>query len=82
MSVATEYGLGSARTDASRPREVIPVIASAVSRNVFEGSVPVLVQAPPSSGACRSTRATFLPNHAAAAAPFSPAGPLPMTTRS
>src|SRR5256885_7006926 len=49
---------------------------------VFDGSVPVFVQAPPRSGARRSTSATFLPKYAACAAPFSPAGPLPTTTRS
>src|SRR5947209_2733890 len=71
-----------ARTAASRPRDIIPVSASALSRMVFDGSVPVLVQAPPLSGAVFSTIATFLSKNAAWAAPFSPAGPLPMTTRS
>src|SRR5438270_813951 len=60
----------------------MPVRASALSRIVFEGSVPVFVQAPPTSGARGSINATFLPKYAACAAPFSPAGPLPRTTRS
>src|SRR2546430_6394784 len=81
-SVAPEYGFGIASTAASRPRDIIPVRASALSRMVFEGSVPVFVQAPPRSGARRSTSATFLPKYAACAAPFSPAGPLPRTSRS
>src|SRR5262245_62872526 len=42
---------------------------------------PVLATAPPRAGAC-STSATFLPKYAAFAAPFSPAGPEPITIRS
>ena len=38
-------------------------------------------EAPPGSGS-RSTSATLLPKYAACAAPFSPAGPEPITTRS
>ena len=82
ISVSAENGLGSESTAASRPREDMPVKASALSRSVLEGSVPVLVQAPPRCGARFSTIATRLPDQAACAAPFSPAGPLPMTTRS
>src|SRR5262245_17744217 len=59
----------------------MPERKSALSRSVFDGSVPVLAHAPPSSF-CISTSATRLPKYAACAAPFSPAGPLPMTTRS
>src|SRR5262245_38821014 len=43
--------------------------------------VPVLMPAPPRNGE-RSTSATRLPKYAAWTAPFSPAGPEPMTTRS
>src|SRR5215208_3688417 len=39
------------------------------------------MQAPPSSGS-RSTSAVLCPKYAACAAPFSPAGPPPITTRS
>ena len=51
------------------------------SRSVFDGNVPVWTAAPPGSGS-RSMRATRLPKYAAWAAPFSPAGPPPITTRS
>ena len=81
-SIAPDQGFGIARTPASSPRDIIPVIARALSRIVFEGSVPVFVQAPPRSGARLSTIATFFPKYAACAAPFSPAGPLPRTSRS
>jgi hypothetical protein len=64
-----------------KPRWRKPESASADSRSVFEGIVPVLTQAPPRIGS-RSMRATLLPNHAACAAPFSPAGPEPITMRS
>src|SRR5262245_43192989 len=63
----------------SRARK--PESASAVSRRVLLGSVPVLATAPPSSGLF-STSATRLPKNAAVSAPFSPAGPEPMTIRS
>src|SRR5262245_41067297 len=43
--------------------------------------VPVCTQAPPGAGSA-STRATRFLKYAACAAPFSPAGPPPMTTRS
>src|ERR1700759_5533223 len=54
---------------------------SAASRSPFDRSFPVCTLAPPSAGAF-STSATFLPKYAAWAAPFSPAGAEPMTTRS
>src|SRR5438552_17803196 len=82
ISVDAAYGLGSASTAASSPREAMPVSASALSRSVFEGSVPVLVQAPPRWGAAFSIIAVRLPKYAACAAPFSPAGPLPITIKS
>src|SRR5262249_40979678 len=53
----------------------------AVSRRVLDGTVPVLTAAPPRT-ASRSTSRTRLPKYAAWAAPFSPAGPDPITTRS
>ena len=57
-------------------------MARAVSRSALEGMVPVLAQAPPGT-ASFSTSATFLPEERGAAiAPFSPAGPEPMTTTS
>ena len=56
-------------------------IARAVSRSAFDGIVPVFADAPPGT-ASFSTSATFLPLNAAVTAPFSPAGPDPMTTTS
>ncbi len=56
-------------------------MASAVSRRVLLGRVPVLADAPPTSGLF-SIIATRLPNSAAAAAALSPAGPDPITTKS
>src|SRR6059058_4173990 len=82
ISVEAAYGLGSASTAASSPREAMPVSASALSRSVFDGSVPVLLQAPPRCGAAFSIIAVRLPKYAACAAPFSPAGPLPITIKS
>ena len=67
--------------DPYSPRWRKPEKYSAVSRSVFEVTVPVLRPAPRRYGA-RSTRTTCLPKYAACAAPFSPAGPEPMTTRS
>ncbi len=58
-----------------------PEIASAVSRRVLLGRVPVLVEAPPTIG-LRSMIAARLPNTAAAAEALSPAGPEPITIRS
>ncbi len=51
------------------------------SRRVFDGMVPVWMQTPPTIS-FRSTIATRFPNLAAAIAPFCPAGPDPITTRS
>jgi hypothetical protein len=56
-------------------------MARAVSRSAFDGIVPVFADAPPGT-ASFSTSATLLPPEAAATAPFSPAGPEPMTTTS
>src|SRR5215472_10578410 len=56
-------------------------MASAVSRRVLLGRVPVLALAPPTRG-LRSTIAARLPKAAAAAAALSPAGPEPITIRS
>src|SRR5215475_11924020 len=53
----------------------------APSRTVLVGIPPVLTAMPPGRG-CGSTRQTRLPKYAAWAAPFSPAGPAPITTRS
>ena len=64
---------------ASRLRACL--MARAVSRSAFEGIVPVFAEAPPGT-ASFSIRATFLPENAAWTAPFSPAGPEPMTTTS
>src|SRR5687767_7035898 len=64
-----------------RPRWRRPEKYSAVSRNVLEGTVPVFIPAPPGLGA-RSTTTTLFPKYAACAAPFSPPGPQPITTRS
>src|SRR5438105_4324088 len=64
-----------------KPRCRNPERCSADSRSVFDGIVPVLTLAPPRTGS-RSTMATRLPKYAACAAPFSPAGPEPMTMRS
>ncbi len=58
-----------------------PDSRTADSRSVLDGMVPVLTAAPPGLGA-RSIRQTFFPKYAACAAPFSPAGPAPTTTRS
>ncbi len=58
-----------------------PVRYNAASRSVLDGSVPVWTPAPPTAGAF-SMMATFFPKYAACAAPFSPAGPEPMTIRS
>src|SRR5437588_6549257 len=70
------------RSTASRkPRWRKPERCSADSRRVLEGMVPVLTEAPPRTTS-RSIRATLLPKYAACAAPFSPAGPEPMTMRS
>src|SRR5262249_16709133 len=51
------------------------------SRSVLLGIVPVCTHTPPIVR-FRSTMATFLRSLAAQIAPFWPAGPLPMTTRS
>ena len=51
------------------------------SRSVLLGIVPVCSETPPRR-APRSTMATFLRSLAAQMAPFWPAGPLPITTRS
>jgi hypothetical protein len=51
------------------------------SRSVFDGMVPVWRHTPPTIS-LRSMTATLLPSFAAAIAPFWPAGPVPMTTRS
>ena len=51
------------------------------SRIVFDGTVPVLMQTPPTMSR-RSTTAARLPSFAAAMAAFWPAGPEPMTRRS
>ena len=56
-------------------------MASAVSRRVLLGRVPVLVEAPPTIG-LRSMIAARLPQTAAAALALSPAGPEPITIRS
>src|SRR5215510_10896015 len=53
----------------------------APSRTVLVGIPPVLTAMPPGRG-CGSTRQTRFPKYAACAAPFSPAGPAPITTRS
>src|SRR5207248_903780 len=55
--------------------------ASAVSRKVLLGIVPVLIPAPPSSRSF-STSATRLPKSPAVFAPQMPTGPPPITTRS
>src|SRR5215211_4675087 len=59
----------------------MPEKASAVSRRVLLGMVPVLMAAPPTAG-FRSTTATFLPSRAAVLAAAHPAGPAPITTTS
>src|SRR3954453_17203296 len=70
------------RSTASRkPRWRKPERCSADSRSVFDGIVPVLTDAPPRTTS-RSISATLLPKYAACPAPFSPAGPEPMTMRS
>jgi hypothetical protein len=51
------------------------------SRNVLLGMVPVCSDTPPRRSR-RSTMATFFRILAAQMAPFWPAGPLPITTRS
>ncbi len=56
-------------------------MASAVSRRVLLGRVPVLALAPPTIELF-STIAARLPKRAAAAAALSPAGPEPITMRS
>ena len=56
-----------------------PVRYNAASRRVFDGTHALIAAAPPGR-ALRSTIATRLPKYAAWAAPFSPAGPVPMTT--
>ena len=48
----------------------------------FEGIVPEWTHTPPGPSSQRSTMATRLFSLAAAMAPFCPAGPLPITTRS
>src|SRR5207302_2684556 len=63
------------------PSKTLPERCSADSRSVFEGMVPVLTLAPPRTGS-RSMMATRLPKYAACAAPFSPAGPEPITIKS
>ncbi len=65
-------GRGRSSATSSSPRWVMPDKASALSRSVLLGKVPVRVQAPPSLGAVRSTSATRFPKYAACAAPFSP----------
>src|SRR5215475_3994366 len=59
----------------------MPDKASAVSRNVLLGTVPVLTPPPPSS-AWLSTTATVAPQLAAVTAPAIPAGPPPRITTS
>ena len=68
-------------TASLKPRWRNPERCSADSRRVLDGMVPVFTHAPPSSGS-RSMSATRLPKYAACAAPFSPAGPEPITTKS
>ena len=81
MKSATVASRRSDRSTPYRSRARSPEIASAVSRRVLLGSVPVLVEAPPTNGLF-SIIATRLPKSAAAAAPLSPAGPDPITIRS
>ncbi len=71
----------SPRSTPSSPRWLKPERCSAVSRSVFEGSVPVLMPAPPMSFR-RSISATFFPRRPASTAAMAPAGPEPMTARS
>src|SRR5438045_3429413 len=71
----------SERSTPKSLRERTPESASAVSRKVLLGIVPVLIPAPPISRSF-STSATRLPNILAVFAPEIPAGPPPITTRS
>src|SRR5436190_23496194 len=76
--------VASRRSERSTPkslRERTPERASAVSRKVLLGIVPVLMPAPPTSWSF-STSATRLPKIPAVFAPLIPAGPPPTTTRS
>src|SRR6266436_4186014 len=76
--------VASRRRERSTPkslRERQPESASAVSRSVLLGIVPVLIPAPPTLPSF-STSATRFPKIAAVLAPQMPAGPPPMTTRS
>src|SRR6266849_357082 len=63
------------------PRCFNPEKYSADSRSVLLGTVPVLMQLPPTASA-RSITATRLPKYAACAPAFSPAGPHPITIKS
>src|SRR5262249_16762514 len=58
-----------------------PVMYMTASLSVLLGIVPVWRETPPIIP-LRSMTATFLPSFVAAMAPFCPAGPLPITTRS
>ncbi len=58
-----------------------PVSSTMAARSVFDGTVPVLVETPPSTSA-RSTIAVRLPSFAAWTAARWPAGPDPMAMRS
>ncbi len=69
------------RSTPSRPRCAKPERCSADSRSVFEGSVPVLMPAPPMSFR-RSISATRFLRRPASTAARMPAGPEPMTARS
>jgi hypothetical protein len=81
MKSATVASRRSDRSTPYRLRARSPKIASAVSRRVLLGRVPVLAEAPPTSG-LYSIITTRLPKSDAAAAPLSPAGPDPITIRS
>src|SRR5438046_7554303 len=76
--------VASRRSERSTPkslRERMPERASAVSRKVLLGIVPVLIPAPPTSRSF-STSATRLPKIPTVVAPLMPAGPPPITTTS
>ena len=75
MSFLTRYA------SPKSPRRFAPVSWTAASRRVLDGTVPVLIWAPPRT-LDFSMMATFLPSLAAWIAPFCPAGPVPMMMQS
>src|SRR5262245_2405326 len=62
-------------------RAFTPAMASAVSRSVLLGMVPVFTAAPPTAG-LPSISATFWPRSAAVSAAATPPGPAPITIMS